>query len=142
MDCLKSFRSFLLTRRGHPFCPVFISFSMLIIMFRPVREQFFQFLKIIHNQPHSSKVNCRNLILCTINMQEGQPGVKANSRSKSRSFIASSKSSLTFPSKLVESFQNKDACVERDPHVGYDPAATQTARQSVKDLLRTVFNMN
>jgi dienelactone hydrolase len=39
-------------------------------------------------------------------------------------------------------FSYKDACVERDPHVGYDPAATQAARQSVKDLLKTVFNLN
>ena len=36
---------------------------------------------------------------------------------------------------MVESFQNEDACVERDPYVRYDPAATQAARQSVKDLL-------
>lgn len=76
-------------------------------------------------------------------MQGGQPSVKSNSKSKSRSFIGSSESSsLIFPPKLVESFQNKDACVERDPHVGYDPAATQALRQSVKDLLSTVFNLN
>lgn len=38
-------------------------------------------------------------------------------------------------------FSYKDACVERDPHVGYDPAATQAARQSVGDLLKAVFNL-
>ncbi len=41
-----------------------------------------------------------------------------------------------------EPFSYKDACVERDPHTGYDPAATQAARESVKDLLRTVFKLN
>ncbi len=39
-------------------------------------------------------------------------------------------------------FTYKDSCVERDPHVGYDPAATQAARQSVKDLLKAVFKLN
>jgi hypothetical protein len=36
---------------------------MLIVMFHPVREQYFQFFKFIHNQPHSSKGNYQNLIL-------------------------------------------------------------------------------
>jgi len=39
-------------------------------------------------------------------------------------------------------FTYKDACVERDPHVGYDPAATQAAGKSVKDLLKSVFKLN
>ena len=39
-------------------------------------------------------------------------------------------------------FTYKDSCVERGPHVGYDPAATQAARQSVKDLLKAVFKLN
>jgi dienelactone hydrolase len=39
-------------------------------------------------------------------------------------------------------FTYKDSCVERDPHIGYDPAATQAARQSVKDLLKSVFKLN
>jgi len=38
-------------------------------------------------------------------------------------------------------FSYRDACVERDPHVGHDPAATQAARESVKDFLRTVFKL-
>ena len=40
-----------------------------------------------------------------------------------------------------QAFSYKDACVERDPHVGHDPAATQAATQSVKDLLRMVFKL-
>lgn len=39
-------------------------------------------------------------------------------------------------------FTYKDSCVERDPHVGHDPAATQAARQSVKELVKTVFKLN
>jgi dienelactone hydrolase len=39
-------------------------------------------------------------------------------------------------------FTYKDACVERDPHVGYDPAATQAATKAVKDLLKSVFKLN
>ncbi len=42
----------------------------------------------------------------------------------------------------AQPFTYMDSCVERDPHVGHDPAATQAARQSVKDLLRTVFKLN
>ena len=39
-------------------------------------------------------------------------------------------------------FTYQDSCVERDPHVGHDPAATQAARQSVKDVIKTVFKLN
>jgi dienelactone hydrolase len=51
------------------------------------------------------------------------------------------------PGRLINAatrqpFSCKDACVERDPHVGYDPAATQAARLAVADLLKAVFNLN
>jgi dienelactone hydrolase len=51
------------------------------------------------------------------------------------------------PGRLINAatgqpFTYKDACVERDPHIGYDPVATQAAKQSVRDLLRTVFKLN
>jgi dienelactone hydrolase len=38
-------------------------------------------------------------------------------------------------------FTYKDACVERDPHVGHDPAATQAVRTAVKDFYRSVFKL-
>jgi dienelactone hydrolase len=38
-------------------------------------------------------------------------------------------------------FTYKDPCVERGPHVGHDAAATRAAQQSVKELLRSVFNL-
>ena len=39
-------------------------------------------------------------------------------------------------------FTYHDACVERDPHVGHDPAATQAARLAVTELVRTAFKSN
>ena len=39
-------------------------------------------------------------------------------------------------------FSYKDSCVDLDPHVGYDPAATQSAKQSAREFLKTVFKLN
>lgn len=36
-------------------------------------------------------------------------------------------------------FTYKDSCVERDPHTGYDPVATEAARRAVAELLERVF---
>jgi dienelactone hydrolase len=38
-------------------------------------------------------------------------------------------------------FTYKDPCVELNPHVGYDPVATEQATQAVKDFLRTIFKL-
>jgi dienelactone hydrolase len=38
-------------------------------------------------------------------------------------------------------FTYKDACVETGPHVGYDAVATEAARASVRDFLRTVLKL-
>jgi dienelactone hydrolase len=38
-------------------------------------------------------------------------------------------------------FTYMDACVERDPHVGHDPAATQAAIREVKAMLKGVFKL-
>jgi len=40
-----------------------------------------------------------------------------------------------------EPFTYKDPCVERDPHVNHDVAATQATRVAVKELLKTVFKL-
>lgn len=40
-----------------------------------------------------------------------------------------------------EPFTYKDACVELNPHVGYDAAATEAAKTSVKQFLSTVFKL-
>lgn len=39
-------------------------------------------------------------------------------------------------------FTYKDSCVERGPHVGYDPAAAQESKQSVKNFLKLIFKLN
>lgn len=39
-------------------------------------------------------------------------------------------------------FTYQDECVERDPHVGYDAAATEAARQSVRAFLRALFKLD
>jgi dienelactone hydrolase len=44
--------------------------------------------------------------------------------------------------ETAKPFTYKDSCVEHDPHVGYDPAATQAATLSVKTLLKTVFKLS
>ena len=41
-----------------------------------------------------------------------------------------------------ELFTYKDTCVERGPHLGYDPIATQAAKTAVKAFLRTVFKLD
>jgi hypothetical protein len=41
-----------------------------------------------------------------------------------------------------EPFTYKDACVETGPHVGYDAAATEAAKRSVREILKTVYAMH
>jgi len=41
-----------------------------------------------------------------------------------------------------EPFTYKDACIERGPHVGHDPDATQQAKQAVKEFVRTALKFN
>jgi dienelactone hydrolase len=38
-------------------------------------------------------------------------------------------------------FQYTDACVERDPHVGHDPEATEAARKAVREFLTELFRL-
>jgi dienelactone hydrolase len=39
-------------------------------------------------------------------------------------------------------FTYADACVERGPHLGYDPAATQAAKEAVEAFLKKVFKLD
>jgi dienelactone hydrolase len=41
-----------------------------------------------------------------------------------------------------EPFSYKDACVEQNPHVGYDAAATAAAKTAVKEILRAAFKLD
>jgi dienelactone hydrolase len=70
------------------------------------------------------------------------PSVLKNAQTVRRCTIREEATGQLINAATRQPFSYKDSCVERDPHVGYDPVATQAARQSVKDLLKTVFKLN
>ncbi len=70
------------------------------------------------------------------------PSVVKNAQTVRRCTIREEATGQLINAATRQPFTYKDLCVERDPHVGYDPAATQAAKQSVKDLLKTVFKLN
>ena len=41
-----------------------------------------------------------------------------------------------------EPFSYRDPCIQTGPHLGYNEAAANATRASVKDLLRTVFKLD
>jgi dienelactone hydrolase len=48
---------------------------------------------------------------------------------------------LLIDASTKQPFTYKDPCVELGPHVGFDPAATEAAKISVKQFLKTVFKL-
>ena len=48
---------------------------------------------------------------------------------------------LLIDASTREPFTYKDPCVELGPHVGYDAAATEAAKTSVKEIIKTVFKL-
>jgi len=48
---------------------------------------------------------------------------------------------LLIDASTREPFTYKDPCVEIGPHVGYDAAATDAAKASVKEILKTAFKL-
>lgn len=70
------------------------------------------------------------------------PSVLKNAQTVRRCTIREEATGQLINAATRQPFTYKDSCVERDPHVGYDPVATQAARQSVKDLLKTLFKLN
>jgi dienelactone hydrolase len=70
------------------------------------------------------------------------PSVVKNAQTVRRCTIREEATGQLINAATGQPFTYKDLCVEHNPHVGYDPAATQAARQSVKDLLKTVFKLN
>jgi len=48
---------------------------------------------------------------------------------------------LLIDASTKQPFTYKDPCVELNPHVGFDPAATDAAKISVKQFLRTAFKL-
>ena len=48
---------------------------------------------------------------------------------------------LLIDASTNELFTYKAPCVELNPHVGFDPAATEAAKLAVRQFLRTVFKL-
>lgn len=71
-----------------------------------------------------------------------KPRIAQNAQTVRRCVIREDSPGRLLNTATGNTFSYKDACVERDPHVGSDPAATQAASQAVEGLLKTVFKMN
>ncbi len=69
------------------------------------------------------------------------PSVAKNAQTVRRCRIREDSAGRLINAGTSQPFSYRDECVERDPHVGRDPAATQAARESVKDFLKTVFKL-
>ena len=71
-----------------------------------------------------------------------EPRIAQNAQTVRRCVIREDSPGRLVNTATGNNFSYKDACVERDPHVGSDPAATQAASQAVEGLLKTVFKLN
>ena len=69
------------------------------------------------------------------------PAVVKNAQTVRHCTIREEPMGLLINTVTKEPFTYEDPCVEFDPHVGYDQAASEAAKQSVKGLLRTVFKL-
>jgi dienelactone hydrolase len=48
---------------------------------------------------------------------------------------------LLIDASTKQPFTYKGPCVELNPHVGFDPAATEAAKMSVKEFLKKAFKL-
>ena len=69
------------------------------------------------------------------------PAVSRNSQTVRNCRIREEGAGMLVNNATKERFSYKDACVERDPHTGHDPAASEAARKAVADFLRTTFKL-
>jgi dienelactone hydrolase len=69
------------------------------------------------------------------------PAVSRNSQTVRNCRIREEEVGILVNTATQERFTYKDACVERDPHTGHDPAATEAARKAVSDFLRATFKL-
>src|SRR4051794_24462896 len=69
------------------------------------------------------------------------PAVAKNSMTVRHCTIREEPVGLLINASTKEPFTYQDPCVERDPHVGHDAAATEAAKTAVKELLRTIFRL-
>jgi dienelactone hydrolase len=67
------------------------------------------------------------------------PAVVAGGQSVRSCTIREEPAGLLINASTREPFTYKDPCVELNPHVGYNAAATEAARSSTKNFLKSVF---
>jgi dienelactone hydrolase len=67
------------------------------------------------------------------------PAIAANSQTVRHCVIREEPAGLLINASTRQPFTYKDPCVELNPHVGHDAAATEAAKTSIKDFLKTVF---
>jgi dienelactone hydrolase len=70
------------------------------------------------------------------------PTPSKNAQTVRRCTIQEETTGLLINAATKEPFTYKDPCVERDPHTGRDPAATDAAKQAVKEFLKAVFKLD
>jgi len=68
--------------------------------------------------------------------------VSANSQTVRRCKIREESLGRLINAATNEAFTYKDPCVELGPHVGYQAAASEAARQAVKEFLKAVFRLD
>jgi len=69
------------------------------------------------------------------------PAVIAGGQSVRHCVIREEPLGLLIDASTKEPFTYKDPCVETDPHVGYDAAATEAAKTSITAFFKTIFKL-
>jgi dienelactone hydrolase len=67
------------------------------------------------------------------------PAVSRNSQTVRKCRIREESAGLLVNAASGEPFTYRDPCVEKDPHTGYDPVATEAARRAVAEILEKAF---
>ncbi len=67
--------------------------------------------------------------------------IAANGQTVRHCVIREEPAGLLINASTREAFTYKDPCVELNPHVGHDAAATEAAKTSIKEFLKTVFTL-
>jgi dienelactone hydrolase len=69
------------------------------------------------------------------------PALAKNSQSVRHCVIREEPVGQLINAQTHAAFTYEDPCVERGPHIGHDPEATQAARKAVAEFLRTTLRL-
>jgi dienelactone hydrolase len=72
-------------------------------------------------------------------LASASPTVSRNAQTVRRCAIREEAQGVLVNTATGQPFTYKDACVDQNPHVGHDAAATEAAKQSVKEFLSRLF---